>query len=212
MAFYRVSNGGSAVGNINLGYVSSFNISQFYPNAYDSWTDDTFLVELDVTNSVDTGSGYSETAVWGDGFNIGKSYNSNTGVITITNYSQTIALRRSGSTKRSISQPIKYKLWLITGNKTNLGQVSSYNASSLPNYQQLTVDDFIVEVKSAPQVSSRQAGYDVGMECKASGFPISKTYNPSTGIFTVSGLTQTLGQGGAYTTTQSVVWNVWLLK
>lgn len=58
----------------------------------------------------------------------------------------------------------------------------------------MTVNNFVVEFISAPDTMS--AGFDGnGLKARAAGCVVSKQYDSLTGVFTLSGIAQTVGGG-----------------
>lgn len=141
------------------------------------------------------------------GFTISKSYDSVNKTYAISGNTQRISCGG-----RSAVQTVPINTYVINGTATNLGKITTYNASGLPNYKNLKAQNFIVEILSAPSTSTAAAGDDQPMYARASGFPISKSYNSETGIFTVTGLSQTIGAGGTHSTTQTIDYTVWLAQ
>ena len=81
----------------------------------------------------------------------------------------------------------------------NLGTGTSFNVSSYDGYKNFTNDNFIIGASSGncPSLGSKTEN---STRAKANGFTISKSYNASTGILTISGNTQTCGAvDGTYT-------------
>ena len=89
---------------------------------------------------------------------------------------------------------------------TSLTQVGTFSGnttidvSSLSGYDGLTINDFIVEVTSVSGGSGRGSGSQAQPVFNNSALSITKSYNPSTGILTLSGCSGTVGlynDGGA---------------
>lgn len=67
------------------------------------------------------------------------------------------------------------------------------------------MDNFVVEFISASDTMS--AGFDGhGLKARAAGCVVNKQYNSSTGIFTLSGINQTVGGGYWGTSGESDRW------
>lgn len=83
----------------------------------------------------------------------------------------------------------------ITGNGT-------INCSSLSNYQNLTVDNFLVNLISIPNINIQCDAYPYNAAgvCTSAGATVSKSYNQETGVLTVKGLsiTLTVSNSGIY--------------
>lgn len=101
-----------------------------------------------------------------------------------------------------------------------LGSGTSFDLTSYEGYKTFTNDDFIVGVVSASATNASADGYDDNKYYgRASGFSISKNYDPSTGILTITGASQNIttnwsGNGTAYVAAgiQNMVVNAWLIK
>lgn len=92
----------------------------------------------------------------------------------------------------------------------DLGIGTSFNIKSLyPDYySKLTDDDFIVSAESAPGVRTNSVSeYNVGSYASAGGFTITKSYNASTGILTISGNSYGAYLGGNHSMSASTTIN-----
>lgn len=102
----------------------------------------------------------------------------------------------------------------------NLGQISTYDATSIPGYETLTADNFIVEITGVSGVSTGGAasGSQDDLYADYAGFSVSKSYNASTGTFTLSGMSSVLYLRDTDATRKirrtaygSIYWRVWLI-
>ena len=101
----------------------------------------------------------------------------------------------------------------------NLGKITTYNASSISGYQNFTVNNFIVAFLSTPYTNTNLSGNDKKGQkgyARAYGCTASKSYNASTGIFSLSGMSQSIAhiaddQGVWASTTQSINYTVYLV-
>ena len=75
-----------------------------------------------------------------------------------------------------------------------LGTGTSFNISSIPglNKNNITKDNFIVGITSMPSINTGKNSNVNEHWAQASGFNLSKNYNPNTGILTVGGNGQTI--------------------
>lgn len=85
----------------------------------------------------------------------------------------------------------------------DLGTGTSFTVTQYAGYQNFTADNFIVGVISAPFVRTDYPGND--RYASAAGFTLAKSYNPSTGMLTVSGASQTIAAMTVSTTQYLVV-------
>ena len=147
-----------------------------------------------------------------DGTTVTKTYNNTTGIITVSGgQTQGIRTISGSSTKVSGTQTFQYNVYFCGNNKVNLGnQITNINISNIGGYQSFTVDNFLIDLISIPSTSTR--GYSP-TQSGCGGFTVTKNYNPSTGDFSVSGMSQTIrgGHNGSITATQSFNYNVWLV-
>ena len=115
-----------------------------------------------------------------------------------------------------------------TNTKYSLGQAANFNVKAITGLsdsilKSLTVNNFIVEITSIPATGGT-TGSEAGTICwtyAASGCNISKHYNNSTYVFSVSGLNQSVSLSGrhaiegyshgAYGKTQTFQYNVYLV-
>ena len=78
----------------------------------------------------------------------------------------------------------------LAGNAIFLGSISggsfSQNLSAYKGFEKLTADNFIVDIKSAPQVNCKNSASS-GNYGTNGGFTISKSYNKNTGIVSIGG-------------------------
>lgn len=92
-------------------------------------------------------------------------------------------------------------------NFRDLGSGNSFNVSSIPNYKNFTVNNFIVEpVESLSGGGSSSGGQEwyineVTTSCSATG-GITKTYNAATGVLTCGGYLTWVADGGYWTHVQ----------
>lgn len=96
-----------------------------------------------------------------------------------------------------------------------LGSNTSYNVSGYSGYNRFTKDNFLVDfVSLAFAKCSDNDNRGVGGTTEARGCTLSKTYNQSTGIFSLSGASQTVygaNGDGSWQTYQNVNFVVYLV-
>ncbi len=185
-----------------LGRGTSFNVASSYP-----WIDttqltiDNFVIGVDsearISAQAKVGSLYNYTSASHTAFNISKSYNPSTGVLTLggNTYSIKACLSDSytycsnASAGGSVS-PFVY-LNINSSKFIDLGTGTSFNIkTSYPNidYASLTEKNFIVGTMAATNLTGTSANSaHQYLSTYMSGFSLSKSYNTSTGVLSVGG-------------------------
>lgn len=145
----------------------------------------------------------------------------NNGIVTVSGNTQTIQLVHSaGGVRSSTTQAFTYNLYMVSdptmSNATNLGAVTSYNASGVPGFEKLTVDNFVMELISLPSAGT---GYYKGnKQSYMPGTTVTKSYDSTTGQFTISTASQPVyltypsESNPVMSATQNFNYRVWLVK
>lgn len=169
-----------------LGEGTSFNVKDYFPTKYKSFTEDNFVVGAKgLSASGGGGCPYRNDismSVSGGG-NISYTYDSSTGDLKITGISASASVNHGGAS--ASFKVTGYYAYIVSSVRSNncyyLGTGASFDVSNITGYQNLTADNFIVAVSGGHAYGSTHG------TSASTSTTITKSYDSSTGKLTIKG-------------------------
>lgn len=178
---------------IYLGTGTSFNVASVYSKYRELTADNFFFLNMGNASASDRVNGTGYLTITGDFY---KSYNPNTGILTMFNAC-------GNSTDLMSANKGSVSAYLITKPQklVNLGYGFSFNVSNYPNFRQFTADNFFIQ--TIPYHSGGYPHYILhnsrtydGQWYADGNTTFTKSYNASNGVLTINYRLYAIADGG----------------